>query len=392
MEMDGNEGNNSRNSNKRKRDAIGSPGSSSSSMDANATTSSASVGLKEMPGFMSQIIGQNKKEKDAKKEIKSEKHSSSSLPYNPYVNEKNSAETTWLPEQRLVVVNKMRGSYWRYMGFTHNGNDFMFPEEALILLERGQLIINKSPVENENKDAFIHPHHRRFQLMDFYDIVMTTCVPLQCYLTYVKLKGLQYIARRHVQEKLICIESESQLYELHKKFPNHKLLDIAVSFDIYPNSRTMSKRKIAESKANSYVIVVTCSHTFSSKLLFRLLDEADGVPLLFAYVSETGNVILEEFADAFIALDLNNRGATIGHAPANAEEIIASISVEGGAMGNGNVDDANVVEASAGTVVTDGCEQQLQERENEKVATHDEDEEEADDEDKEEAGEEEDDA
>ena len=45
---------------------------------------------------------------------------------------------------------------------------------------------------------------------------------------------------------------------------------------------------------------------------FQQIDEAQGVPLLFAYVSETGHVMLEEFADAFLALDLDNRGAVIG--------------------------------------------------------------------------------
>ena len=328
------------NRNKRKRDEIGSPGSSSSIM---TVTPMALLGVKEMPGFMSQIMGSNKKENIAKKDFRSQKQSQSSLPYNPYVNEKNSTDSTWLSDQRLVKVNQLKGNYWRYMGFTHNGNDFLFPEEALILLERGQLIINKQHIEGENDGVFIHPHHRRFQLLDFYNIVMTTCVPYQCYLTYVKLKGLQYIARRHMQEKLICIGSEKQLFDLHKKFPQYRLLDLAVSFDIYPNSKTMSKKKIAESKANSYVIVVTCSHTFTSKLLFKLLDEADGVPLLCAHVSETGNVILEEFADASIALDLNNRGATIGHAPASADEIIASIGVEGGALGNGGDQIANTV-------------------------------------------------
>ena len=312
---------------KRKRDAIGSPGSSSSNV---AAAPQGADGGKDVPGFLSQIVESNKK--NVKKEARSEKHSQSSLPYNPYVNEKNSTDTTWLPEQRLVKVNKMKGNFWRYMGFTYNGNDFLFPEEALILLERGQLILNKPQGRGE---TFVHPHHRRFQLTDFYDIVIKTCVPYQCYLTYIKLKGLQYIARRHEHEKLLCIESEKHLYDLHKKFPQKKLLDLAVSFDIYPNSRAMSKRKIAESKANSYVIVLTCSHTFTAKVLMRLLDEAEGVPLLMAYVSETGNVILEEFADAFIALDLNNRGAIIGHAPANAEEILASIGVDGGAMGIG---------------------------------------------------------
>jgi tRNA-splicing endonuclease subunit sen54 N-term len=234
-----------------------------------------------------------------------------SISYNPYINERTAAESIWVPDCKMVEISKMRGNFWRLMGFSLDHRDFLFPEEALLLLERGQLIITKP---DDCTNGVIHPHHKRYTLREFYALVITHTVPFQCYLAYTKLKGLQYIVARHKQEKLVTIESEKFFYDLSIQYPQYSLLDLAVSFDIYPNSKQFSKKKknANNSKPTSHVIVVTCNNTFSVKLLIQLLDESNGIPLLFAYVSPTGNVIFEELSDALIALDLDNRGQSIG--------------------------------------------------------------------------------
>jgi hypothetical protein len=44
----------------------------------------------------------------------------------------------------------------------------------------------------------------------------------------------------------------------------------------------------------------------SPRLLWQLLQEARGVPILFAAVSSNGTVMLEEFSDASVAVDWTN--------------------------------------------------------------------------------------
>lgn len=46
---------------------------------------------------------------------------------------------------------------------------------------------------------------------------------------------------------------------------------------------------------------------FSGRLLLQLLTEAAGVPVIFAAVMSTGFVMLQEFTDGELSLDLSNR-------------------------------------------------------------------------------------
>lgn len=85
---------------------------------------------------------------------------------------KNAATGSW--EGNILRMTKIKGSFWRIMGHDRNGMSYLYPEEALYLLERKQLIAS-----NEENNAIA--------LSDFYQAVTHT-IPLACYLTYVKLK------------------------------------------------------------------------------------------------------------------------------------------------------------------------------------------------------------
>lgn len=85
---------------------------------------------------------------------------------------KNAAIGSW--EGDVLRMTKIKGSFWRIMGHDRNGISYLYPEEALYLLERKQLIVS-----NEENDSTAAP--------DFYQTVMNT-LPLACYLTYAKLK------------------------------------------------------------------------------------------------------------------------------------------------------------------------------------------------------------
>ena len=50
----------------------------------------------------------------------------------------------------------------------------------------------------------------------------------------------------------------------------------------------------------------TSTKTFSSQIIINLLDEAQNIPIIFAFVSSTGFVLLEEYTDAEKSLNWEN--------------------------------------------------------------------------------------
>jgi tRNA-splicing endonuclease subunit sen54 N-term len=73
----------------------------------------------------------------------------------------------------VVEVVKLAGNYWRTTGYSVNARCFLYPEEALHLLEERKISIECKGVT--------------LTLEQFYGTTMTL-LPLQCYLTYTKLK------------------------------------------------------------------------------------------------------------------------------------------------------------------------------------------------------------
>ena len=84
--------------------------------------------------------------------------------------------------------------------------------------------------------------------------------------------------------------------------PGVSLLDAMTSFDIYPNSGTFSKKNRTSSDQAGYVIIANGSNMFSSRVIMTLLEESKGVPLIFAIVTSTTHVTLQEVTDANVSL------------------------------------------------------------------------------------------
>jgi tRNA-splicing endonuclease subunit sen54 N-term len=80
---------------------------------------------------------------------------------------------SYLSEIGVVEVVKLAGNYWRTTGYSMNARCFLYPEEALYLFE-------EKKIHMEGKGEVL-------SLESFYTTV-TTIIPLQCYLTYAKLK------------------------------------------------------------------------------------------------------------------------------------------------------------------------------------------------------------
>lgn len=74
---------------------------------------------------------------------------------------------------------RLKGGFWRTMGFSIGSRLFLHAEEALYLLERNQLIA----VENGNI----------VDIPYFYDMVLQKRLILPCYMAYLKLKVISFI-------------------------------------------------------------------------------------------------------------------------------------------------------------------------------------------------------
>jgi hypothetical protein len=92
--------------------------------------------------------------------------------------------------------------------------------------------------------------------------------------------------------------------------PSHSLLDAMVSYDLFIDAQQFSKKAAKTLTPVHHVVLTDGATTFSPRVLLKLLEEAKGVPVIFAVISNTGYVILHEFTDALQSLQLTNANVT----------------------------------------------------------------------------------
>jgi len=90
---------------------------------------------------------------------------------------KSTSCALWQPTLGLAQVVKLRGNFWRKLGFSINGVNFLYPEETLLLYEKQQLALSKQSDSIEN-------YMNKEQV---YDCVLNA-ISLSAYLAYFKLK------------------------------------------------------------------------------------------------------------------------------------------------------------------------------------------------------------
>lgn len=93
---------------------------------------------------------------------------------------KSTSHGFWQATLGLAQVNKLRGNFWKKFGFTINGINFLYPEEALFLYEKQQLVLSK---HNDLSD--------QMNKQDTYDSALAA-LPLPAYLSYFKLKVFKF--------------------------------------------------------------------------------------------------------------------------------------------------------------------------------------------------------
>jgi hypothetical protein len=87
---------------------------------------------------------------------------------------RNMAGGQWSKEQKLVQIVKMKGSFWKNCGFTKNNVNYLYPEEALLLYEKGHLYVQSEDGTEMTTQELYHTVH--------------TVIPRACYLAYARCK------------------------------------------------------------------------------------------------------------------------------------------------------------------------------------------------------------
>lgn len=222
------------------------------------------------------------------------------------------ATAIWSSELGLAEVVKMKGNFWKTTGFSINQRSFLYPEEALLLYDK--------------KSILLLVESNRVSISTFYELVLEK-IPLSCYLVYVKLKNLEYIVYRH-KKRLVTLTNEEEAIQMISTSSSKPLLDVLVSYRIFVHAKDWAKSKIEITTPSAYVIVTTSRVSFSPQLTMRILDAADGVPVIFAVVYGTGFVQLEEYTDAEQSLDWTNAFAMPPLGTSTAVSTVSPTSME----------------------------------------------------------------
>lgn len=90
----------------------------------------------------------------------------------------------WNKDLQLVELEKEMGKFWTYMGFIDSSRKWLFPEEALFLMETNTLVVNYKGLPLSIQQAYA---------AFLGSVTMTT----DCYLVYSHLRRLGYVVLRH---------------------------------------------------------------------------------------------------------------------------------------------------------------------------------------------------
>ncbi|XP_070779560.1 tRNA-splicing endonuclease subunit Sen54 [Enoplosus armatus] len=95
----------------------------------------------------------------------------------------NLVKATWIPSEQIVELQSPAGKFWQTMGFSANGKQHLLPEEALYLMECGNL-----QVVYQDLPLSIQDGYERF--------LSSSTVSLRQYQVFGHLKRLGYVVHR----------------------------------------------------------------------------------------------------------------------------------------------------------------------------------------------------
>jgi hypothetical protein len=211
---------------------------------------------------------------------------------------KNRSIAKWHSALGLAQLLKTKGKYWNKCGISVNGVNFLYPEEALWLLDVEQVYF----VNDISDREFLNKQ-------EVYQLIFSA-ISIPVYLTYLKLKSLDYIVVRH-NKKAQVFANEIELFEAICRVEGDScrtLVDVAVSYDIFLDDQNFTKKAVANKDITpvGYVIICDGENVLPGRVLEVLVREAMSVPVLVAAATSTATIILEEFTDAETMLDFAN--------------------------------------------------------------------------------------
>lgn len=111
---------------------------------------------------------------------------------------KHTAIAEWDRERNLAVVRLPRGKLLQSTGFNCGPVTYLFIEEAIFLLERGdlELLVDGMPCSVQEAYTFLHLPARLHGIHELADEVQTLKTPIVSLRTYNHLRALGYIVRR----------------------------------------------------------------------------------------------------------------------------------------------------------------------------------------------------
>ncbi|XP_013865712.1 tRNA-splicing endonuclease subunit Sen54 [Austrofundulus limnaeus] len=92
-------------------------------------------------------------------------------------------KATWIPSEQIVELQTPAGKFWQTMGFSANGKQYLLPEEALYLMECGNVLVFYKELPLSIQDGY-----EKFLSSD--------TLSLQQYQVFGHLKRLGYVVHR----------------------------------------------------------------------------------------------------------------------------------------------------------------------------------------------------
>lgn len=214
------------------------------------------------------------------------------IPFSFKINHKVAAHAIWDSSLFLAQITSIRGKFWRTMGFSSNGKDYLYPEETLYLAESSKLLVKQCEVEIPSTIL--------------YELIVSK-ISMSLYLVYLKLKSLNYIVLRNIHwtpmEHLTT--SRASVTVATKKAAvgsEGSMLEALSVYRLYENTSSWSKSKSKDMEPIAHVLLSPTDEVFAGYKILQLIDDAKGVPVIIAHVSSTGYVGLSEFSDAELSL------------------------------------------------------------------------------------------
>lgn len=104
---------------------------------------------------------------------------------------KNISKGKWISEKCCVEMIRIKGNFWRVMGYTFQSRNYLYPEEALYLFEKNLLVIIKEQEDEDKEEVEGEKEKERDEIIYPKDVIyemIVNIISLPCYLSYSKLK------------------------------------------------------------------------------------------------------------------------------------------------------------------------------------------------------------